>query len=145
MISAAELDDLRADAEREMPDRISVFRLDRDDLNPVSLVATPVYTTLATDLPAFVNRASTGPGRSMQQGERPLEMDTFAVHTRVSYIDFQAGDIIVATTSYDPMPFQLKVLAFAAGSTTGARRITCERIGEGITLPVVTILPTPED
>ena len=137
MISAAELDDIRADAIREMPDTISVFRLTGDQLNPDTLVAEPQYDLVEANLPAFIVRKA---GRWTVQGERPLEIDSYAVHTTALYVDIEPGDLLVAVQSGDPMPIGLNVLSYSAGSATGTRRLTCDRIGDGITLPDVTLV-----
>ena len=138
MITTAELDALRADAEREMPDLISIFRHVEDVLNEQTLVAEPVYETIADNLPAFIVRKA---GRWTVQGERPLEIDAYAVHTTADLTDIKPGDLVVAVYTGDPAPIGLTVLSYSAGSTTGTRRLTCERIGDGITLPVVVIEP----
>lgn len=139
MITAAELADLRADSVREMPDLITVYRHDEDILDPDTLIATPEYDLVAADLPAFIVRKS---GRWTEQGERPLELDAYAVHTTATHIDILPNDLLVAVQSGDPMPIHLNVLSYSAGSTTGTRRLTCERIGDGITLPDV-VPPEP--
>lgn len=139
MITPAELDDLRADSIREMPDLITILRFDEDLLDPDTLIATPQYQTIATDLPAFITRSTQGGGSKTGIGDRPLEMDGFAVHTTAAHIDILAGDLILVTQSADPIPLQLNVLAYSAGSASGTRRITCERIGDGLTAPDVVI------
>lgn len=139
MITAAELADLRADSVREMPDLITVYRHDEDILDPDTLIATPQYDLVAADLPAFIVRITTGIGIKVEQGERPLEMDDFAVHTTATHIDIRPNDLLVAVQSGDPMPIHLNVLSYSAGSTTGTRRLTCQRIGDGITLPDIML------
>lgn len=139
MISPAELDDLRADAVREMPDLITILRFTEDMLDPDTLIATPQFETVAASLPAFITRSTQGSGSKTGIGDRPLEMDSFAVHTPVAHIDILAGDRIEVTQSGDPMPLVLIVLAYSAGSASGTRRITCERIGDGLTAPVVVL------
>ena len=142
MITAAELDALRADAEREMPDLISIFRHVEDVLNEQTLVAEPVYETIADNLPAFIVRTmAAGQGGKTAQGERPLEVDSYAVHTTADLIDIKPSDLVIAVHTGDPKPIALTILSDSAGSATGTRRLTCERIGDGITLPVVVIEP----
>lgn len=134
MITADELEALREDAEREMPDSIVIYRHVKDTLNEQTLVAEPVYEIIRDELPAFIVRKA---GRWTVQGERPLEIDAYAVHTAAELTDIKPGDLVIADYSGDPMPIALTVLSYSAGSTTGTRRLTCERIGDGITLPVV--------
>ena len=130
MLDAAELALGRADAAREMPDRVDVRRLTGSTLDPTTLVETPTYATVHSDVPAIIVRTVDDAER--EAGGETLATTTFAVHVPADVDDLREGDELVVTASGDTRRPVLYVENVAAGTLTFARRLTCRELGVGL-------------
>lgn len=142
MITAAELDDLRADAVREMPDRLSVLRFVRDDVDEDTLVAVRVYQELYAAVPAFVTR-NVRSSQWTEQAGAPLERDNYTVVLDPAVVDIANGDLLTVASSGDPATPTLIVMSVTAGSATAGRRVFADRFGDGQRAPNVVVIPAP--
>lgn len=130
MISAAELALARADAEREMPDRIRIKRRTGSALNPTTLIETPAYTTLHDNQPAIILRSRVD--SDARQGGEPLSMTVFHVYVPADVTGVEDGDLVEVISSEDVDQPTLAVESTNAGSVTVARLLTCTELGAGL-------------
>lgn len=130
MMGAAELADARADAEREMSDRIRIKRQSGSTIDDTTLIETPAYTTLYDDQPAFITtvRIET----DAQQAGATYSMTTYIVHVPTTVDAVQDGDIVEVISSGDSLLPTMAVESTNAGTATITRALTCVARGDGL-------------
>lgn len=113
-----------------MPDRLTVLRRSGSALDDTTLIETPAFTTVASDVPCIVAMSRDEGDR--EQGGQPLSATTFRVHVPASYTDWKDGDALEVTTSGDPLTLLLYVENVNSGTTTVTRTLICRTFGSGL-------------
>jgi hypothetical protein len=130
MIDLQSLRDARADAAREMPDRVTISRHSGFTLDPVTLVQTPVTVDLHTDVAAQVVRLSE---RSVQQAEQGTSLLRLAVHVPHG-VSGDTGDTVtvLSSTDSDAVGRTFSVVDVSVGTFGVSRRLMVEQQTDGL-------------
>ena len=125
------LADMRSDVLREMPDRVSIRRLDGFTLDPYSLMQVPATTDVALDVRASVVRKAS---RLVQQGEGGYDIEEYAVHIPHEVDGVVTGDQVTvdACTDPDAVGRVLAVKSVTFGTFGASRRLTCDEQEAGV-------------
>ena len=125
-----ELDLMRSDVLREMPDRVSIRRLSGFAIDPVTLIQQPATVDVAVNLKASVVRRQS---RMVQQGEGGYDIETYAVHSPHGTEGVQTGDVLTVDVCTDPdaVGRLLAVKSVTFGTFGASRRLECEEAEPG--------------